>query len=147
MARALQPSLVVASEARISVRTTVDLVAWYGSFSEPARARYWAADLSDFLEADWQRPVAYLDFLVTESCGDVDVPVERPAGWTGVNASAEGSVVQERNGVTPPHSDHHWTQDDFDVLTRWVRWISHATDGLAPETMNVPFVELEYLSA
>jgi hypothetical protein len=141
------PALVVRSEVQVTVRTTVDLVAWFSGFDPAARAAYWAVDLGGFLDSTWERPTAYLDYVVTDAAEEVMVPVYRPAGRTTVNADTEGACVQQRDGSPASGPARTWTEDDFETLVSAVPWLSPTADGLEPETMNVPFEGLESLTA
>jgi hypothetical protein len=142
------PALVVRSEVQVNVRTTVDLVAWFAGFDPAARAAYWAVDLGGLLDSTWERPTAYLDYVVTDAAEEVMVPVCAAfSGRTTVDADAGGACVQQRDGSRASGPARTWTEDDFETLVSAVPWLSPAADGLPPETMNVPFEGLESLTA
>ena len=143
--------LTVSTEVRVTIRSTVDLVAWFTGFDEKfGRPSYWAQDLSDYMDFPWERPIAYLDATVRDAAGDAGNLGFGVAGRTRTDTDERGARVEQRYGVDARGmAAGQWTEDDFDALVAAVPWMrpAHCADGtyLEPETMNVPFDGLEAL--
>lgn len=130
---------------RAAVDATVDLVAWYAGFSPQARANYWFADLTDFIEEPFQRPISFVDLTVYDAAEDIFVPISRPEGTTRVEVDIRDyAALTERAGKHVSGDEARWTLEDYLDLLAAVPWLRpDPDDGLPPITMNVPFDGME----